>query len=152
MRRASWVSLLCVAALSACGHTVLDQRVDRQGDGWTLAVRKVIDGPNRVDKGDVVIKPDKGDRFIWVVVTLRNDQGVPRKFSWDRCDLDAGGNVVVPGMISHDFAVGYFTELGREPELASGESIDRKLVFVYPEDRSPTRLKCAPMVVPLPQF
>ena len=135
-----------------CAHTVLDQRTDLRGDGWTLTVHKVTDGPNRFDTGNIVYKPESGERFIWVVVTLHNDEGQPRKFSFDRCDLDAGSDVMVPTKVDHDLPVGYDTDLAHEPELAGGESLDRRLMFVYPKDRSPTRLRCAPMVLALPQF
>jgi hypothetical protein len=36
-------------------------------------------------------------------------------------------------MVSHDMPVGYATEMNREPELAAGESSDRRLVFRLPE-------------------
>jgi hypothetical protein len=81
---------LCRVVLGACARTVMDQPVNRVGDGWTLVVSKVTDGPNSVDEGNVIIKPKEGDRFIWVHLTLRNDQRQPRKFSFDRCDLDMG--------------------------------------------------------------
>jgi len=42
--------------------------------------------------------------------------------------------------------------VAREPELGVNEYIDRRLIFAYPRDRSPTRLSCTPMVMPLPQF
>ena len=139
-------------ALGACGHTVLNQPVHRDGDGWTVTVRKVTDGPNGVDQGDVLFKPKKGDRFIWVALTLRNDQGKARKFSFDRCDLDMGSDVIVPGIVTHDMAIGYLSNFPREPQLAAGESIDRRLIYPYPKGRSPTRLRCAPMAFALPQF
>jgi hypothetical protein len=138
--------------LGACGHTVLDQPVPREGDGWTLVVRKLTDGPNGIDQGNVVLKPKKGDRFIWVSLTLRNDQRQPRKFNFDRCDLDTGTKAIVPGVVTHDMMIGYPSDMNREPELAPGESIDRRLIFPYPGGQSPTRLTCAPMVFPLPQF
>jgi hypothetical protein len=138
--------------LGACGRTVMDQPVNRVGDGWTLVIRKVTDGPNRVDQGNVILKAKKGDRFIWVLLTLRNDQPQPRKFSFDRCDLDMGANVVVPGLVTHGWSMGYLSDMNREPVLDPKESIDRRLIFPYPQNQSPTRLTCAPMVVPLPQF
>ena len=138
--------------LSACGHTVVNQPINRAGDGWTLVVRKVTDGPNGVDQGNVNIKPEKGHRFIWVALTLSNDQRQARKFSFDRCDLDMGSNFVVPGIVTHDMAIGYPSDFPREPQVDPGESIDRRLIFPYPIGQSPTRLRCEPMVFPLPQF
>jgi Domain of unknown function (DUF4352) len=141
-----------VLSLGACARTVMDQPVNRVGDDWTLVVRKVTDGPNGIDQGNVILKPKAGDRFIWISLTLRNDQRQPRKFNFDRCDLDMGENAVVPGVVTHDMVIGYPSSMNREPELAPGESINRRIIFPYPQGRSPTRLNCAPMVFPLPQF
>jgi hypothetical protein len=143
---------LFALGLGACGRTVINQPIHRAGDGWTFVVRKLTDGPNGMDQGNVVLKPKKGDRFIWVSITLRNEQGQPRKFNFDRCDLDLGANGVVPGVVTHDMAMGYPSEMNRAPELAPGESIDRRVIFAYPKGQSPTRLHCEPMVFPLPQF
>ena len=88
-------------------------------------VRKLTDGPNGIDQGDVIIKPKKGDRFIWVSLTLRNDSGQARKFNFDRCDLDMGANVVLPGVVTHDMSIGYLSDMGRAPALDPRESIER---------------------------
>ena len=42
---------LLVLSTGACARTVMDQPVNRVGDGWTLIVRKVTDGPNSFDEG-----------------------------------------------------------------------------------------------------
>lgn len=144
--------LLAALTAGACAHTVLDQPVDRRGDDWSVTVRKITNGPSSIDTGNIVYRPERGERFVWVTLTLRNDQSQPRKFSFDRCDLDAGGDVILPSFVTHDFPIGYATPLNREPELGPGQSTDRRLVYAYPKDRSPTRLQCAPMVFPLPQF
>ncbi len=138
--------------LGGCARTVLNQPVHREGDGWTLVVRKVTDGPNRFDKGDVIIKPPAEERFIWVTITLRNDQQRPRSFDFNHCNLDWREELLVPDLVNHDIGIGYAVELPHQPELAAGESIDRRLVFAYPEARSPTRLRCESMVIPLPSF
>ena len=139
-------------SLVACGRTIINQPVNRVGDGWTIVVRKLTDGPNGIDQGNVIIKPKKGDRFIWVSITLSNDQGQARKFNFDRCDLDLGDNVVLPGVVTHDMAMGYPSDMNRAPELDAKESIERRMIFPYPIGQSPTRLRCEPMVFPLPQF
>lgn len=138
--------------LGGCGRTIMNQPVSRVGDSWTLVVRKVTDGPNGIDQGNVILSPKKGDRFIWVSITLRNDQGQARKFNFDRCDLDLGENVVLPGVVTHDMAIGYLSDMNRAPELAPSESIDRRVIFAYPTGQAPTRLRCEPMMFPLPQF
>lgn len=63
-----------------------------------------------------------------------------------------GAQTVVPSTVIHDMLIGYASEMNPEPELEPEESIDRRLVFVDPQGQSPTRLRCEPMAIPLPQF
>jgi hypothetical protein len=146
--------LLSVFALclSGCSRTIINHPINRVGDGWTLVIREVTDGPNSVDEGNIILEPKDGERFIWVILTLRNDEPRPRTFNFDRCDLDMGTKTVVPSTVTHDMLIGYASEMNRAPELEPEESIDRRLVFVYPQAQSPTRLRCEPMEIPLPQF
>ena len=134
---------------ASCGRVILDVPVQRQGDSWDLTLTKVTDGPNSYSVGNNRFTSAPGERFIWAHVTLHNPSGAPRKFSFDRCDLDAGDQAYVPAVVSFATLNG---EVNREPELAPQETIERRLIFSYPFHQSPTRLRCAPMVIPLPQF
>lgn len=154
MSRIKHVSMglwLCgVICLASCGTVIIKQPVQREGDDWGFVLRKLTDGPNGFSQGgNFRYVPGDGRRFIWAHVTLHNRAGSPRKFNFDRCDLDARGEFFVPSFVS--FAV-LNSDGEHEPELAAGETIERRLIFTYPTDRSPTRLQCAPMVIPLPQF
>ena len=141
---------LAALAATSCGHTIVDTPTKFRDDGWVLTIRKVTDGPNAYREMNTAYTPVNGQRLIWVHVTLRNLKTVPRKFNFDRCDLDAGDKVYVPTLIDADDIGGNL--VAREPELGVNEYIDRRLIFAYPRDRSPTRLSCTPMVMPLPQF
>ena len=148
----SW--LLPAAGLVAlgigCAHTIIDQPVHRAGDSWDFTLRKLTNGPNSYNTADVIYSPVKGERFIWAHVTLHNQQKAPRKFNFDRCELDDGDQKILPSKVDIDaFIQG---EANRAPELAPDETITRKLIFAYPKNHSPTRLTCVPMVIPLPQF
>jgi len=134
---------------ASCGRVILDVPVQRQGDSWDLTLNKLTDGPNSMSMGNTRFHPAAGERFIWAHVTLHNPVGEPRKFSFDRCDLDAGDQAILPAMVS--FAV-LNSDGNREVEMAADETIERRLIFSYPSHQSPTRLRCAPMVIPLPQF
>ena len=151
MKRAtSGLAVVVAAVLAAsCGRVILDVPVRREGDSWDLTLRKLTDGPNSFSIGNTHFHPADGERFIWAHITLRNPGGTARKFSFDRCDLDAGDQVFVPSTVSFANLNG---DVNREPELAAAETIDRRLIFSYPIHQSPTRLRCAPMVIPLPQF
>ncbi len=153
MKRTSrTLATLLGLSLGGCSHTVFEQRTDLHGDGWTVTVRKVTDGPHSFNTGNIRYHPESGERFIWVILTVHNDGQEPRKFAFDRCDLDAGNDAMVPNKVDHDLPIGYDADMDHEPELAAGESIDRRLLYVFPHDRSTTRLRCAPMILPLPQF
>jgi len=129
----------------------MNQSINRAGEGWTMVVRKITDGPDSIHQSGGVLKPKKGDRLIWVHVTLRNDQG-PRRFSWNRCDLDLGPDVILPSVVSEDVGIAYASDLPRDPQMDVGQSVDRRLIYAYPKGRSPTRLRCEPIVFALPQF
>lgn len=134
----------------ACGTVIISQPIQREGDGWGFTLRKLTNGPDRFHPGgNVSYVAASGQRFIWAHVTLHNRGPAPRKFSFDRCDLDAGSDAYVPSIVS--FAM-LNNDGEHEPQLAAGETIERRLIFPFPTDRSPTRLQCAPMVIPLPQF
>ncbi|HLK89123.1 MAG TPA: hypothetical protein VKZ18_04460 [Polyangia bacterium] len=143
------VVALAVSTCLSCAHVIIDSPIPLRGDGWELTLKRLTDGPNSFGVGNTVYHPGDGERFIWAHVTLHNPANAPRKFSFDRCDLDAGNEGVVPAMVSFAFLNG---DVNREPELAADETIDRRLIFSYPMHQSPTRLRCAPMTVALPQF
>lgn len=145
-----WFACLCaVGATASCARVIMDAPVRMRGDGWDLTLTKLTDGPNSFSAGNVHYHPPAGQRFVWAHITLHNPSPSPRKFSFDRCDLDAGGDVVLPSMVHFGFLNG---DANREPELAPDETIERRLMFAYPVHSSPTRLTCAPMTVPVPQF
>jgi len=147
----SWLPALCLVPLTiGCWRTVIDQPVKRAGDSWDFTLRKLTDGPRSYTSEGVTYSAVKGERLIWAHITLHNQQNVPRKFNFDRCELDDGDRNILPAKI--DFDAFIMHEANREPEFAPDETITRKLIFAYPKHRSPTRLTCLPMVIPLPQF
>jgi hypothetical protein len=143
-------ALLSTTIGLACAREIVNQPQSRQGDDWSLTLRLLTDGPARWSSGDVRHTPARGERFIWAHLTLRNDRMVPRRFNFDRCDLDDGRELFVPVLVDADSFLS--AAASRDPVLGPGETITRKLIFAYPEARSPTRLSCAPMVIPLPRF
>jgi len=133
-----------------CSRTIINQPVQRAGDSWDFTLRKLTDGPNSYTSGNTTYHPTKGERFVWAHITLHNQQPMARKFNFDRCELDDGDQKILPVIVDIDaFITG---EANREPEMSADETITRKLIFAYPRNRSPTRLTCVPMVMPLPQF
>lgn len=146
-----WIAALLLIAAPSCARVIINQPIDRRGDGWDVRLRMLSDGPNGYSEGNIHYYPGAGERFIWVALTLHNAAPIPRKFNFDRCDLDDGQQAVVPVLIDADAFVNW--TVNREPELAADETVTRRLIYSYPRNRSPTRLYCAPMVMTaLPQF
>ncbi|WP_437840304.1 hypothetical protein [Sorangium sp. So ce1153] len=143
--------LLMLPLLAACSTTLLNQRIERRGGGWTIALLKLTDGPNDYGWGGMMrYVPADDERFLWARIELRNDSSAPQKFNYDRCDLDLGDSRVLPGVIDHD----YFIH-GPAPdveEFKPGETVTRMLIFSYPEDQFPTRFSCGDVTMPLPRF
>jgi hypothetical protein len=146
---ASWVAT--AGALAGCAQSVLVIRdVTLRGDAWSMVVDRMTDGPDGfVTSGFGATRyyPEKGERFFWVRVKVRNDAPVARQFNFDRCDLDLADRGIVPGVVA---TAPVTFKADRVETVAAGDSIDRYLIFSYPLAATPTRLSCAPMVARLP--
>jgi hypothetical protein len=135
--------------LSACGSTLLNQRIERKAKQWALIVEHVNDGPDDYARGDNVhFVPPSGMRFLWFKVRLRNDASARRSFNYDRCDLDDGEDRILPALVDKDMFINVTVD--DADELDPGEEITRKIAFAYPEDHLPTRLMCGEIAIELP--
>jgi hypothetical protein len=77
---------------------------------------------------------------LWVILSVQNDGGSPREFSFDSCGLDMGDSASLPLYVGLN--LGTTAQVSATPELAAGEKITRKLAFGDPEGRLPDRLVC----------
>jgi hypothetical protein len=75
---------------------------------------------------NTVYKPAKGERFIWVHVTLRNLKTVARKFNFDRCDLTPATRSL-SRLVDADDVGGILVT--REPQLGVNEYLERRLIY-----------------------
>lgn len=141
--------LLTAFLLTGCGTVLLNQPVERKAKGWTITLTRYRDGPNGFAQADGTrLVSSDGQRFLWAYVTVRNDAATPRKFTYNRCDLDLGGDAILPSFVAWDFVL---NQLADETEdYNAGGYRTRKLVYTYPEGRAPTRLRCADVEFPLP--
>jgi hypothetical protein len=139
--------------MGACARDGDGSAVNRVGTDGRSCVRKVTEGPNSFDEGNVIIKPKKGDTIHLGASSRSATTSASRGSSASTAATSTFGRACWwPGMVSHDMDDRLRHPAAREPQLDPGESIERRLVFPYPEGQSPTRLSCAPMVIPLPQF
>ena len=133
---------LCAAlVLSSCATSLLKRDIQRQSDGWTVVFHELLDGPNGFTTRDGTdFTPKSGQRFLWVILSVRNDGNRPREFSFDSCGLDLGDSASLPLYVGLNF--GTMARVSETPEVATGEEITRKLAFGYPKDKLPDRLVC----------
>jgi hypothetical protein len=127
---------------SGCATVLVSEPIERHGDGWTIILRRLADGPNSIQPmGYTVYSPERGMRFLHATFKFRNDAPQPRQFSYDACDMDLEQDRVLPGMVVR--VMGIMSEMPRTETYAPGEESWRMLTFSYPEGRFPTRIKCA---------
>jgi hypothetical protein len=158
-RRAGLALVSALVVVASCGGVILDRPVRLSDGGWTITIEKVEDGPdfwchpgwNLFVFSGACSSPGGGDRFVWATVRVTNEGAAPRRFNFERCDLDDGARRILPGAVDLDSAfVNWKAE--EEPELGAGETISRRVIFAYPRASRATRLSCYPNVVPLPRF
>jgi hypothetical protein len=127
--------------LTSCATSLMKRDVQRQSDGWTLTFHELLDGPNGfTSRGAVDHVPKSGMRFLWVILSIRNDASTAREFTFDSCGLDAEGGASLPLYVGLN--LGTTAEVSTTPQLAAGETITRKLAFGYPQGKLPSRLVC----------
>jgi hypothetical protein len=132
---------LALALVTGCATSLLKQDIQRQSDGWTVVFHEFLDGPNGfTTRGGTQYVPPSGERYLWIVLSVRNDASAARQFNFDSCGLELGNDESLPLYVGLN--IGTTASVTKTPELAAGEEITRKLAFSYPKDRSPARLTC----------
>lgn len=144
-------AMMVFATGAGCAHyTTVIHDVATQGDGWSLFVDVLMDGPDGFTTGGFTSTyhyPKPEERFFWLRIKLRNDAPMARQFNFDRCELDMGDSGIVPALVATAPIV---HEADNVITVSPRETYDRYLIFSYPRSVSPTRLTCVPMVIRLP--
>ena len=151
MRRMRGTVLVVAAvALSAgCGTVLISSDVERHGDGWSLTLQRLSDGPNQVQPmGYTVYEAPSGSRLMHAYFKIKNDSAQPRVYGYDSCDMDLKGDKVLPNMVLR--YNGVMSEMDRAETYAGFETNYRSLVFVYPDGPLPTRIQCGALTFEVP--
>ncbi len=149
LSRKALLAPLGLFAWSACATTIFEGRKEQRADEWTVALTKYKDGPNSwATGGHITYVPADGERFLWIVVTVRNDASTTRLMDFGGCGIDRGDDVALAGIVTHDLFVN--TNIGSQENMAPGEELTRKLGISYPKDRWPKTFECAGVKIPLP--
>ena len=137
----SRLALVALCLTTGCATSLVKRDIQRQSDGWTVTFHELLDGPNGfTSRGGTDHVPKSGLRFVWVVLSVRNDGASPRAFNFDACGLDLDDGASLPLYVGMN--IGTSAQTNGTPELAAGETIKRKLAYGYPKGQVPSRLDC----------
>jgi hypothetical protein len=147
-RRTEWRTrcalVIAAFAVVACGKPILRSPVSASAGAWRIDTVDVWDGPNEYGTASRRYQPEEGTRFLWVVVELTNTTAQKRRFNWDRCDLDHREDGYLPALVIDGAHV-----TDRVEVVDPSERLERYLVFSYPENTWPTRMRCGDVVLAL---
>jgi hypothetical protein len=151
----TWTVVVGATCLtSACTKVLVLRPTASRAEQWKLVVF-AQEGRNRYrvrtaytePVRTTYIEPESGARFISFDVRLTNEASAARGFKYDRCDLDAGQERILPSIVVMENPGGM--EAPEYELLAPGQEVTRRLVFAYPDGDAPTRLQCGALVIPL---
>lgn len=143
------LGLAALVFITGCATTLVKEDIRRQSDQWTVVFHELTDGPNGfTTRGAVNIRPKSDQRFLWVVLSVKNEAAGAREFPFDSCALDLGAEgSSLPLYVGMN--LGTSAETSTAPTLDPGEEITRKVAYGYPEGQFPTRLVCFGNEIPL---
>jgi len=150
MRRISTIFLLggYLGGVLACSSVLMNTPVSKRGEGWVVTLSQVKDGPDEYVGEGVEFHPENGEKFVWTLVTVRSELADEQPFSYDTCALSEKGQGTEPLVVARYPDVNSAAD--RSEAFAPGQERTRQLIFRYPKDQRPTRVKCGPVVLPIP--
>jgi hypothetical protein len=156
MRPVSTMVLLgmWLGGISACSSALLmNTPVSKHADGWALTLGQVKAGPNEyIGQGGVNVTSGTDETLIWALVTVKNESNEEQTFSYDTCILEWKGEARLPLVVDrHAEANAEVNEAAdRSEAIPPGQERTRQLIYTYPEDQRPTRMRCGNIVLPIP--
>jgi hypothetical protein len=150
MRSVSTIFLVGVwlGGFSACSSVLLNTPVSKHADGWIVTLSQAKEGPDEYAAEGVAFTPEKGEMFIWTRLTVRSDLAEEQMFSYETCTLDEKGRVRQPVIVDRNEEV--TSSADRSESFNPGQERTRLLIYRYPKDQRPTRMKCGTIVLPIP--
>jgi hypothetical protein len=138
-----------IVGFSACSSALLmSTPVSKTADGWGVTLSQVREGPSDyVGEGGVLVTADTGEKLIWTLVTARNESNEEQTFSYDACVLEGKGVARRPRVVDRHEEINAAAD--RAEAIAPGQERTRQLIYAFPEDQRPTRMKCDNIVLPV---
>jgi hypothetical protein len=139
----------CLCGLSACTSVLLNTPVSKTGDGWSITLSEVKEGPDEYVGEVSTIIPEEGEKFIWTLVTVKNDGAQEQTFAYETCMLQGPGVSRPPAILDRHAELQHSAA---DPEEAYEPGVQRvrELIYKFPKAQRPTRMKCGTIVLPIP--
>jgi hypothetical protein len=93
------------------------------------------------------MNPGKGDALIWALVTVRNESAQEETFSYDACVLQGRGEARQPLAVDRNADVNATAD--RSESFDPGQERTRRLIYTFPKDQRPARMRCGKIVLPV---
>ena len=140
---------LSLGGFSACSSALLmSTPVSKTADGWGVTLGQVREGPSDyVGEGGVLVTADIGEKLIWTLVTVRNESGEEQTFSYEACVLEGKGLARRPRVVDRHEEINAAAD--RAEAIPPGQERTRQLIYAFPEDQRPVRMKCENIVLPV---
>lgn len=144
---------LWLGGFSACSSALLmNTPVSKTADGWGITLSQVKEGPDEyVGEGGVRVTSDADEKLVWTLVTVKNESGEEQTFSYDTCGLEGKGFSRQPLVIGRpaEGEVEVHAAADRSEAIAPGQDRARQLIYTFPKDQRPVRMKCDKVVLPV---
>jgi hypothetical protein len=138
-----------LGGVGACTSVLLNTPVSKNAEGWVVTLSQVKDGPNEYVGEVSTVIPGPREQLIWTMLTVKNESGQEQSFSYETCTLEGKGVAQRPAIVDRNAAELRSPADGNE-SFDNGVERTRQLVFEFPKDVRPTRLKCGAIVLPIP--
>jgi hypothetical protein len=128
---------------------LLNTPVTKRADGWVVTLSQVKEGPDEyIGEGGVGLYPGKGEKYVWTLVTVKSELTAEETFSYEACTLEGKGQAQRPVTVDRHAEVNSAAD--RAEAFNPGQERTRQLIYRYPQDERPTRMKCGTIVLPIP--
>jgi len=142
-----------LGGISACSPAlIMNTPVSKRADGWAITLGQVKAGPDEyIGEGGVNVTSGTDETLIWTLVTVKNESGEEQTFAYDTCLLDWQGEARQPLVVGRPAEVGAEVNAAadRSEAIAPGQERARQLIYTYPKEHPPTRMRCGKISLPI---
>jgi hypothetical protein len=142
-----------LGGFSACAPALLmNTPVSKHADGWAITLGQIKAGPDEyIGEGGVNVTSGTDETLLWTLVTVKNESGEEQTFDYDTCVLEWNGEARQPLVVGRPAEAGaeVNASVDRSEAIAPGQERTRQLIYTYPKDQPPPRMKCGKVVLPI---